>query len=61
MVKLSTGDDNAAGVAVVLAVGAAIQALPTPPQRSVILALWDVEEDGLAGSEFFSNNPLEPL
>lgn len=53
--------DNAGGVAIVLAAGAAINALPTPPQRSVILALWDAEEDGLVGSEFFSNNPLVPL
>jgi len=53
--------DNAAGVAAVLAVGAAVKALPTPPQRSVILAVWDAEEDGLVGSEFFKNNPLVPL
>ena len=53
--------DNASGVGAVLAVAAAIQSLPTPPQRSVIIALWDSEEDGLAGSEFFSNNPLVPL
>ena len=48
-------------VAIVLAVGAAINALPSPPQRSVILALWDAEEDGLVGSEYFSNNPLVSL
>jgi hypothetical protein len=53
--------DNAAGVAAVLAVGEAINALPTPPERSVILALWDAEEDGLVGSEHFVNNPLVPL
>jgi hypothetical protein len=53
--------DNAASVALVLAVGAAINALPSPPRRSVILALWDAEEDGLVGSEYFSNNPLVPL
>jgi hypothetical protein len=56
--------DNAAGAAVVLAVGKAINALPTPPTRSVILALWDAEEDGpvgRVGSEYFSNNPLVPL
>jgi hypothetical protein len=53
--------DNAAGVAVVLAVGAAINALPTPPRRSVILALWDAEEDALAGSLAYVNAPLVPL
>jgi hypothetical protein len=53
--------DNAAGVAIVLAVGAAINALPTPPRRSVILALWDAEEDGLVGSLAYVNSPLVPL
>ncbi len=53
--------DNAAGVAAVLAIGAAIQALPNPPRRSVILALWDAEEDGLVGSLAYTNSPLVPL
>jgi len=53
--------DNAAGVAVVLAVAAAIDALPTPPRRSVILALWDAEEDGLLGSSVYAGAPLVPL
>lgn len=53
--------DNAAGVAAVLAIGRAIKKLPTPPRRSVILALWDAEEDGLVGSAYYVNNPLVPL
>jgi hypothetical protein len=53
--------DNAAGSAIVLAVGKAISKLPTPPKRSIILALWDMEEDGLAGSLHYVNNPLVPL
>ncbi len=53
--------DNAAGVAAVLAIGRAIDHLPAPPRRSVILALWDREEDGLLGSQFYVNNPLVPL
>jgi hypothetical protein len=53
--------DNAAGVAAVLAIGRAIDNLPAPPRRSVILALWDSEEDGLLGSEFYVDNPLVPL
>ncbi len=53
--------DNAAGVAAVLAIGRAIKKLPTPPRRSVILALWDAEEDGLLGSMYYVNNPLVPL
>ncbi len=53
--------DNASGVAVVLAIGRALRALPTPPARSVVLALWDGEEIGLLGSKHFVKNPLIPL
>jgi hypothetical protein len=53
--------DNAAGVAAVLGAGRAIRRLPTPPRRSVILALWDAEEDGLLGSLHYVNDPLVPL
>jgi len=53
--------DNAAGVAAVLAIGRAITKLPTPPRRSVILALWDSEEDGLVGSRHYTQQPLVPL
>ncbi len=53
--------DDASGTAMVLAIGAAINALPAPPGRSVILALWDAEEDGFVGSEFFATSPLVPL
>ncbi len=53
--------DNAAGVAAVLGVGSAIRKLPTPPRRSVVLALWDAEEDGLVGSLYYTAHPLAPL
>lgn len=53
--------DNAAGVAAVLAIGRAIKKLPTPPRRSIILALWDSEEDGLVGSRYYVQNPPVPL
>ncbi len=53
--------DNAAGVAVVLGVARALRALPAPPRRSVVLALWDAEEDGLLGSRFYVGEPLVPL
>jgi hypothetical protein len=51
--------DNASGAATVLAVGRALKKVR--PRRSVILALWDAEEDGLAGSLYYVNNPLVPL
>jgi hypothetical protein len=53
--------DNATGVAAVLAIGRALTRLPQPPRRSVVLALWDAEEDGLLGSRYYVENPLVPL
>lgn len=53
--------DNAAGVATVLEVGRALAAAPEPPPRTVILALWDAEEDGLLGSDAYIADPVIPL
>lgn len=53
--------DNAAGVAAVLAIGRSIAAQPTKPRRSVVLAFWDEEEDGLVGSRYYADHPLVPL
>ena len=53
--------DNATGVAAVLAAGKAVRKLPTPPRRSIVLALWDAEEDGLVGSQHYVANPPVPL
>ena len=53
--------DNAAGVAAVLALGKALRKLPAPPRRSVVLALWDAEEDGLVGSAHYVAHPAVPL
>lgn len=53
--------DNATGVAAVLAIGRAIRTLPEAPRRSVVLALWDAEEDGLLGSRYYVDHPLVPL
>lgn len=54
--------DNAAGTAAVLAIARAIAALPAPPRRSIVIALWDAEEYGLIGSRYFvQEDPLVPL
>jgi Peptidase family M28 len=53
--------DNAAGVGVVLGIGRALGKLPQPPRRSVVLALWDAEEDLLLGSLYYVLHPLVPL
>lgn len=53
--------DNAAGVAAVLEIGRILSAAGDAPRRSVILAFWDREEDGLLGSAHYVANPLVPL
>jgi hypothetical protein len=53
--------DNATGAAVALAVGKAIAKLPEAPRRSVVVALWDAEEEGLFGSAHYVAMPPVPL
>jgi Peptidase family M28 len=53
--------DNAAGVGAVLGIGRTLGKLSQPPRRSVVLALWDAEEDGLLGSLYYVQHPLVPL
>jgi Zn-dependent M28 family amino/carboxypeptidase len=55
------GASETTGAAIVLAVGKAIHKLPEPPRRSVVLALWDAEKDGLLGSAHYVADPLVPL
>ncbi len=53
--------DNAAGVAQILAVAEAIQALPTPPRRSILILFVAAEEQGLLGSAYYALHPtFEP-
>jgi Zn-dependent M28 family amino/carboxypeptidase len=53
--------DNASGVAQLLAIGKAFQALPTPPRRSVMLLFVAAEEQGLLGSKYYAEHPtVEP-
>ena len=51
--------DNAAGVAAALAI--ARDVARNPLRRSVIIAFWDREEDGLLGSLAYTQTPLVPL
>lgn len=52
--------DNAAGVAAAI-VAAGNQAEAGPPRRTVVVALWDSEEDGLLGSNHYTTDPVVPL
>jgi Zn-dependent M28 family amino/carboxypeptidase len=49
--------DNGAGMAQVLAIARAFQALPQRPRRSILVAFVGAEEQGLLGSEHYALNP----
>ncbi|MEM6291038.1 MAG: M28 family peptidase [Myxococcota bacterium] len=50
-------DDNASGTAVVLEVARILGSRPTPPERTVVFALFAGEELGLLGSKALADNP----
>ncbi|MEE2023787.1 M28 family metallopeptidase [Alkalimonas mucilaginosa] len=52
--------DNAGGVAALLAIAERMAQEPAP-QRSVVFMSWAVEERGLLGSAWYAANPLFPL
>ena len=54
-------DDNASGVAGLLAVARALAHGDAKPRRSVLFAAFDAEERGLAGSEYFARHPPRSL
>jgi hypothetical protein len=53
--------DNATGVATVLRIAQLLTERAPAPRRSVVLALWDREEDGLLGSRYYVQHPIVPL
>jgi Zn-dependent M28 family amino/carboxypeptidase len=53
-------NDNAAGVAQVVAIARAFSELPQPPRRSVLFLFVAAEEQGLLGSEYYSKHPTFP-
>ncbi len=54
-------DDNASGIAGLLAAAAALRASPPRGAREVILGAWTGEEGGRLGSTYFTENPPVPL
>jgi Zn-dependent M28 family amino/carboxypeptidase len=50
-------DDNASGAATTMEVARALAAAKVQPKRTLIFALWTGEEQGLIGSQYFSDNP----
>lgn len=49
-------DDNASGVSAVMQIAKAFVESGVQPQRNVIFAFWDGEEEGLLGSKYFVQN-----
>ena len=54
-------DDNASGTAALLAVAEALRRAPAAPRRTVFLAAFSGEEEGLLGSSRFVRDPPVPL
>lgn len=53
-------DDNASGVSAVLQIARAFMESGVQPERTIIFALWDGEEKGLLGSEYFMQEWEDP-
>jgi Zn-dependent M28 family amino/carboxypeptidase len=53
--------DNAIGVGGLIETARAFTKLPTPPKRSVIFLATTAEEQGLLGSEYYTDSPVYPL
>ena len=53
-------DDNASGVATLLEVIDAMTHMDFRPQRSILFAFWDGEENGLLGSKYWITHPTVP-
>lgn len=58
-VVFNGADDNASGVAAVLEIARSLREVP--PEHTVVLALFDAEEQGLRGASAFVDRPPVPL
>jgi len=54
-------NDNASGVTALLGAAEALSKSPIKPQRSVMFMCFGAEEQGVAGSKYFVENPPIPL
>ncbi|HTJ64663.1 MAG TPA: M28 family metallopeptidase [Alphaproteobacteria bacterium] len=53
--------DNGSGVSSILELAEAFLHDKQPPERSIAIIDWTLEEQGLLGSEYFAEHPLWPL
>jgi hypothetical protein len=54
-------NDNASGVAVMMAVAEALSNSPVKPRRSIMFNFFGAEEQAVAGSKYYVENPIIPL
>jgi Peptidase family M28/PDZ domain len=54
-------DDNASGTATLLELVKAFTSLDATPRRSIVFVFWDAEEQGLLGSEYWTQYPTVSL
>ncbi|MBN2022800.1 MAG: M28 family peptidase [Pirellulales bacterium] len=50
-------DDNASGTSGLIELAEALAGMPKPPRRSILLAAWDGEEEGMLGSQHWIDHP----
>jgi hypothetical protein len=58
-VVFNGADDNASGAATTMEIARALAAGKVQPKRTLIFALWTGEEQGLIGSQYYSDNPTD--
>lgn len=54
-------NDNASAVAVMMGMAEAFHDCPVKPRRSVLFLAFGAEEQGVAGSDYYCENPIFPL
>jgi hypothetical protein len=54
-------DDNGSGTVGVMTLAKAIMETGKKPEKTIIIALWTAEEEGLLGSRYWVQNPTCPL
>ena len=54
-------DDNGSGTVGVMTLAKAIMETGVKPEKTIIIALWTAEEEGLLGSRYWIKNPTIPL
>ena len=54
-------DDNGSGTVGVMTLARAIMETGIKPEKTIIIALWTAEEEGLLGSRYWIQNPTCPL